>query len=231
MKTQEYIDAVKAKLDEVSPFGEPGSFIAAGGDTDYDKVKPIIAYIEEELPHACEYCLNNLPVSLLAKDVTLDAYDVTIDREGVGHVEGIENYYRLTRVSVPVWQRDVTAFITSADPAYLLQQKFWTRGGIAKPVVAWVPEKSELELYSFPNSGCAPHHHSHVEAEVYYINPKKTAGEYDPTKKGDKRSNYVHSPISDYIVLRCAACVLEILGQDPTVFLTEYNNKLNDILK
>lgn len=221
MTRDNYIQRVKVKLEEISPFDEPQSFIVADGDPDYQKVKPIISYIEESLDEATRDCLNNLPLSLLASDIEDDKECFHIDKHGVGHVDGFDEYMRLVRVASPVWERDVTAFITSSDPLYLLQQNKYTRGKCCKPVVAYVPERQELELYSFPPNmrpedccDCASSH-----AKVYYI---------DCRKKAEK----VSSHIEDFIVLRCAALVLEILkDQNAAAIMTEYNNKLNDILK
>lgn len=227
----EYIKRVKVKLEEISPFDEPQSFIVAGNQTDpndyadVSTVKPIISYIEESLDEATRDCLNNLPLSLLASDIDDDKECFKIDEHGVGHVDGFDEHMRLVRVASLVWERDVTAFITSSDPLYLLQQNKYTRGKCCKPVVAYVPERQELELYSFPHHGhCDNHCDDHCDcasshAKVYYI---------DCRKKAER----VQSKIEDFIVLRCAALVLEILkDENASVMMTEYNNKLNDILK
>lgn len=148
MTRQEYIKAVKAKLDEISPFDEPGSFIAAEGDSDYDKVKPVVSYIESELDHAAQFCLNTLPLSLLGGDIQSETFDMRVTDDGVGIIDDICDYMRLARLHVGGWQRDVTAFISTSSPLYLLQQNKYTRGGSAKPVVAYNPEEKTLECYS-----------------------------------------------------------------------------------
>lgn len=220
MQRSDYIQKVKAKLEEISSFSDPGSLqILDQGESDV--VKPIISYIEESLDEATRDCLNNLPLSLLSSDIDSDRECTIIDESGVGHVDNFDEYKRLVRVCSPHWERDVTAFITSSDPTYLLQQNKYTRGKCAKPVVAYVPERQELELYSFPmhghcddHCGCKPTH-----ARVYYI---------DCRKKAER----VQSKIEDFIVLRCATIVLEILkDQNAQVMAAEYANKLNDILK
>lgn len=221
MIRSDYINKVKAKLEEISPFEEPASLIAASGDSTYDKVKPIISYIDATLDEATKDCLNNLPLSLLASDVDEEQYCLPIDLGGVGHISGMDEYLRFVRISCPVWERDVTVFITSSDPLYLIQQNKYTRGKCCKPAVAYVPERNELELFSFPPEmrpedvgDCAS-----VHANLYYIDCKKKA-------------EMVQSKIEDFIVLRCAALVLEILkDQNAAAMMTEYNNKLNDILK
>lgn len=219
-----YILAVKAKLDEISPFDEPNGFIAADNDPDYDEVKPIVSYIEETLDKAAWFCLNNLPATLLAKDVSADQIKAVIDRRGVGHISGIDEYWRLLRLrdDACFWERDVTAFISTADPIYLLQQNAHTRGGCSKPVVVYSPETAELELYSYPAScgcGCACGTFT-LPVTLYYINSHIPAEQ-------------VQSAVEDFIVLVCAAYVEEIIGDANAakVFMEKYENKANTILQ
>ena len=219
-----YILAVKAKLDEISPFDEPNSFIAAAGDPDYDEVKPIVSYIEETLDKAAWFCLNNLPLTLLSKDVTSDQLKATIDRKGVGHISGIDEYWRLIRLrdDACFWERDVTAFISTADPVYLLQQNMHARGKSARPVVVYAPETAELELYSYPAScgcGCACGTFT-LPVTLYYINSHIPAEQ-------------VQSAIEDFIVLVCASYVEEILGDANAakVFMEKYEQKMATVLQ
>jgi len=220
MTRAQYIDKVKAKLEEISPFADPASLLVMDNGQNTN-VKPIISYIESSLDEAAKDCLNNLPLTLLASDVDEQQYCLPIDMQGVGHLNGMDEYLRFIRVECAAWERDVTAFITSSDPLYLIQQNKYTRGKCSKPVVAYVPERNELELFSFPPSmrpedcgDCAS-----VHANVYYINC-------------NKKAERVQSKIEDFIVLRCAALVLEILkDQNAATMMAEYNNKINDILK
>lgn len=222
MQRSDYIQKVKAKLEEISSFSDPSS-LQVLGDGESELVKPIISYIEDSLDEAAHFCLDNLPTTLLASDMEEDEYSMPIGLDGVGRISGIDEYVRLVRVRVlgGAWERDVTEFITPSSPLYVLQQNRYTRGKSVKPVVAYVPERSMLELYSFPPQmrpeDCCDY--SQARAKVYYINTHK---------KAEK----VSSLISEFIVLRCAAIVLEILkDNNAEVMMTEYANKLNDILK
>ena len=222
MTRDELIKAVKVKLDEISPFDEPNEFIDGADDESFSVVKPIVSYIEDTLDKASWFCLNSLPLSLLSKDVENDNYQVNIDMRGVGHISDMEDYMRFARVRCFEWERDCTAFITTSDPNYLLQQNRHTRGGAAKPVSVYNPEQAELELFSFgwhtTPKDCFDKSHTH--ADVYYINVKKVAEK-------------VKSPIYDFIALRCAAYVAEILENANTakVLLDEFNAKLDSILQ
>ena len=69
MTRDQLIDRVLTKLDEKSPFDEPQSFIAAEGDSSYDKVKPIKVYVDDLLDEAANDCLRMLPLSLVRNDI------------------------------------------------------------------------------------------------------------------------------------------------------------------
>lgn len=210
MTRDEYIEKVKAKLDEFSPFEEPNSFIAAAGDIAYDKVKPIVSYIDHELENATKFCLSSLPLSLLAKDVEKHQETIHINK-GIGETKGT-NYAnkRLSRVKTNEWERDVTHFFSSDDAEYLLQQNKHTRSGIAKPSVFFIPEDNKLELYSFPESTKT------TNAEIWSIDLLK-------------RAEDVMSEVGDYIVIKCAQCVYDMLGNanGAATMENEYKRKLN----
>lgn len=221
------VELIKVKLEEISPFEEPTNFIAAAADPAYDKVKAVVAYIKQEIKPAIHYCLNNLPLTLLAKDIHADTKDIKIEQNGLGYIENMPEYYRYIRCSVPShWKRDVIAFITSANPLYLLQQNKYTRGGICKPVVAIVPESKRLELYSFPDVSQTASAYPITEsgaAVINYINPDVTlsSGNYD-----------VSSDISDFIALRCAQQVYEIFGMEQAKIMQgEMIAKLEQVTK
>lgn len=220
MTRSELIELVKVKLEEISPFDEPQSFIAAAGDADYDKVKPIISYIDQTLDKAGVNCLNNLPLSLLSKDVVKVETTAIVDSKGVGHIIQ-HDYSRLVRVHTEHWQRDCTMFITTEDERYLLQQNRYTRGGTAKPLVAYNPEWQDLELYSFPASDNSTDQDVILWHIPLYANNTERAAET------------ISSPIHDYIALDCAVQVLEIMGntQQSAALKQEYETKLESVLQ
>lgn len=198
MTISDYIERVRAKLDEFSPFVEPTTFVAAGGDPSYNDVKPIVAYIERELPNAVKYCLSTLPSKLLSKDIVIDSLYFTISNE-VGFAPSVTtcdlSNRRLIRAQVAgYWERDVTSFISTESPLYLLQQNKHTRGKVAKPVVVYSPETNGLELYSFPY----PYAGSST-IDLWSVDTSKSA-------------DLVISNIEDFIIIRCAQLVLDILG-------------------
>lgn len=201
MNKDDLIARVKVKLDEVSPFEEPTNFIAAGGDASYNNVKPILAYIEQELPNALKYCLQVLPTKSLVRDIDAYTCDLTITKK-VGFMKSSESIdfskLRLVRLQVPnLWKRDATYFITSEDAAYLLQQSPYIRGGESKPMVAYNTASNSLELYSFPSN-----------KEDESIKEGVTLWSIDTTKDIAD----VSSPIEDLVAVKCAQLVLDIIG-------------------
>lgn len=223
MTRAELISRVQTKLDEKSPFDEPQSLIAAADDSSYDKVKPITMYIDDLLDEAANDCLRMLPLSLVGADAQKLSLQVAVT-DGVGvlplSTNGIMHYVRLLRVHADKWKKEVTSFITSSDPYYLVQQNHTTRGKLCKPVVAWVPESDRLELFSFPNVS----DNTNVAVDVTYIHCNKQAG--------SDKDNPVLSPIDDLIVIRCAELVCNIFGnQNTQVFQKEFVEKVNSVLQ
>lgn len=223
MTRAELISRVQTKLDEKSPFDEPQNLIAAAGDSSYDKVKPITMYIDDLLDEAANDCLRMLPLSLVGADVQKLSHNVTVT-DGIGvmplSTNNITNYARLLRVRADGWKKEVTSFITSSDPYYLVQQNHTTRGKLYKPVVAIVPEKNCLELFSFPNVNNG----SKVAVDVTYIHCDRQAG--------SDKSNPVKSPIDELIAIRCAELVCNIFGnQNAQLFQKEFVEKVNSVLQ
>lgn len=215
---QQLIDYVRTKLDEHSPFDEPQSFIAAAGDPDYDKVKPIVKYIDDLLNEVANDCLRMLPLTLVGADVQkLICPEISIDDDEVVRIKlSTQNLLnaRFTRVKATLWKKEVTSFITSSNPMYLLQQDEDARGKLCKPIVAIVPEKDCLELYSFPGMAGKT-----TNTDVFYISCNKEA------------ENIV-SDIDELVAIRCAELLCNVFGsQSAQVFQKEFAEKNNSVLQ
>lgn len=171
MTRQEYIDAVKVKIEEISPFDEPDAFI--DGDPT-SPVKPVISYINKSLDEAAHNCLKSLPLSLLHKDLEQAATSDMTDDMGMLFMN-IKPNWRLVRFHHNLLKRDITSFITTEDPLYLLQQNKYTCGGREKPVAVVASTinsstvRCNLEVYTgMPNT-------SLQTALLWYINTAKHA--------------------------------------------------------
>ena len=238
MKTrQEYIEAVKVKIEEISPFDEPVAFIA-DDDSSANTVKPIISYIDKSLDEAAKNCLRSLPLSLLHADIERKTDGFSVDVNGVGFITGIHANYRYVRFCHEALKRDITAFITSENPLYLEQQNEHVRGGLAKPVAVLASfhdgsNAGQIEIYSFKPKMAEAFDPSDVSTNfvLLYINTDKKPGvasDYSPATPA-----LVQSPIEDLIVLECAKMVFAILGNFDGVKSceNEQTEKIQTILK
>ena len=236
MTRAQYIEAVLAKLEEISPFAEPDTFIAADGDSAYaNAVKPIKSYVDKSLNEAAHNCLRSLPLSLLHGDISTMSVvsgDLLISDDGVGVIYLPSNNVRPVRFHQSLLKRDITAFITTEDPIYILQQNLHTRGKVCKPVVAISSRISPsgtygqtvgtLEIYSFPQSVWDT---DTLTATFYYIDTNKKP-DYDSSTDSSHPEQSVNSPIEEYIILECAAMVSEILNDANSAQL--FRNQLQE---
>lgn len=239
MTREDYIKAVKVKLEEISPFEEPDNFIA---DTDNlaSSVKPIISYIDKSLDEATHNCLNALPLSLLHADIVhvtstgaaSGTIEMEIDKDGVGRFS-IPQGIRLIRFRHDALKRDITAFITTEDPLYLLQQNKYTRGGTAKPVAVWSSDDDEVQIYSFPESMKTDVGAEDTSAILLGIDTTRHPDNRSTTEPAYTDTSYVKSPIEEYIILECAAMVSEILGNADaaTIFRNQIQSKIQATLQ
>lgn len=202
----DFIHLVRVKLEEVSPFDDPASFLAAGDDASL-KVKPIDTYIVGEAGAALRDVLLSAPLHVLAcaTDSSLVLHATVKGGVAVADLPG--DFLRLVEVRMPGWERSVIIPIRSTDPAYVLQQNRWTRGGTAKPVAALrgageLGVKS-LELYSLPDTEDG----SEVETDVFRYIPFRFCPDADC-------ADWMPSCAAQYAVPLCAARVLRLFGQE-----------------
>lgn len=231
---QQYIDAVKVKLEEISPFYEPENFIADGDDA-ASTTKPIISYIDQSLDEAAHNCLNSLPLTLLHADIERTTGTLYIDVNGVGFVRPLSTARRFVRLRQNLLKRDITAFISSEDPLYLLQQNEHTRGGIAKPVAVFSSDNNgvysgQMEIYSFPEAERNTNSEQYV---LLSINVHKHPDDKSTVDPAFTDTDCVKSPIEEYIVLECAAMVASILGDAATAQTcqAQFQAKLQSLLQ
>lgn len=221
MDRQEYIDAVKVKIEEISPFDEPESFIA-DDDSSANTVKPIREYIIESLDEATKNCLLTLPLSLLHADVERSNPTMVINNRGVGEFAISPNRRFIRFRHSSALERDITAFITSEDPQYLVLQNPHCRPGQCKTMAVVSSDMGQMEIFSYPESL-----YGTTQTDAYLLS-------IDLGKKpGSDETNHVLSPIEDLIVLECARMVFNILGNydGAKVCENEQTAKIQAILK
>lgn len=203
MKREDVIKKVKVKLEEFSPFDEPKSLVAIADSN----VKPINSYIEETLDIAYDDVLLLAPLHLIKENVS-DIYDEKIEVvKKVGYLEVPDDYLRLHSVMFDKWKRMVNRVIYPDQAEYALQRNEYTRGGIAKPVIAI--NNNKFEIYSIKPS---------MKCECFKYIPKTTEGNSD-----------FEDALIDMIVLQCAILVLEVFEQTnkAQVLSQELSNLIN----
>lgn len=153
------IAAVKARLDEFSPFEEPKALVAVAASD----VKPVTAVIEHCLPRSADAALQLAPTHLIhsTNDLTLPAngtpqfggspvLSLDPDDPEVGLLRIPEDYLRLHTVRFAHWRRDVHRAISPDSPDYILQRNPHTRGRAERPKVA--VNNGFFEIYSLPDN-------------------------------------------------------------------------------
>jgi hypothetical protein len=203
MRREDVIKKVKVKLEEFSPFDEPKSLVAIQDSN----VKPINSYIEETLDTAYDDVLLLAPLHLIKENVS-DIYDEKIEVvKKVGYLEVPDDFLRLHSVMFDKWKRMVNRVIYPNQAEYALQRNEYTRGGLAKPIIAI--NNNKFEIYSIrPTMKC----------EYFKFIPKTIEGnsEFEDT-------------LIDIVVLQCAILVLEIFEQTnkAQVLSQELSNLIN----
>lgn len=230
MKRDQFIEAVKVKIEEISPYDEPESFVAAEGDSDYESVKPILSYIKQTLDEATKNCLSSLPLTLLHADVERTNPTVIINSKGVGEFSLVPDllnrrFIRFRHSSA--LERDITAFITSENPQYLVMQNPHCRPGQCKTMAVVSSDMGQMEIYSYPESMYGT---TKNDAYLISINLNKVVGEasdFTPTlTAAQAQAQLVQSPIEDLIVLECAAMVSDILGNTKAADMCRNEQKM-----
>lgn len=203
MKREDVIRKVKVKLEEFSPFDEPKPLVAI----EDSNVKPINSYIEETLDTAYDNVLLLAPLHLIKDSVVdISSDPITIKRK-VGYKDVPDDFLRLHSVMYDKWKRMVYRVIYPDQPEYALQRNEYTRGGIAKPVIAI--NNNKFEIYSISPT---------MECEYFNYIPKTIQG-----------NGYFEDTLIDMVVMQCAILVLEVFEQTnkAQVLSQELSNLIN----
>lgn len=142
MTRQELINAVKTRIDELSPLD--GVVALAGLVHD----KPVDTFADCLLDECAREILMCAPAFRLSPETGLaQAVD---DGEGTGHVVLPEGYLRLLEFKMKEWRRPVNAVAVAGSDVALRQHSPFTRGGCCKPVCVFGHRdgKPVLEYYT-----------------------------------------------------------------------------------
>lgn len=124
--------AILARIDEISP---------------YDSVDIIWDLLmEKTIDDACNNYLMAVPIHLInASDFSISTF-VNND-DGTGYIRLKTDFLRLSAFKMNGWKRPVSLAITQESPRYNLQKNKYTRGGVAKPVVALANKLTATATY------------------------------------------------------------------------------------
>jgi len=149
MARQDIINAVKARIDELTPFTDT-------------ELNPAISLIDKLLDGSALSVLKSAPLYLLTPTV-LPASPVPNGR--IGTVVLPVDYLRLYSFKMTGWNINVVKTITTENPLYKLQKNPVTMGGISKPIVVITRDATGMKLiyYSLPDGT------THVVEEGLYI--------------------------------------------------------------
>ncbi len=198
------INYVKAKVDEIIPEGEGTQFSLDDEDNITDPYNLLVnAFLDE----AAKRVLLSAPLHVL--DPVSNENEPVKDTGGddTGYVQLADNFLRLVSFKMTDWEREVTEAITPQDARYKLQRNAFTRGGPAKPVVAFSRRTIDgsiarvLEYYSSA---------THEIEWFYYI--RETEAEDMPDN------------LQDALTWAAAGMVLQVTGmaeQDKAAFAQE----------
>lgn len=136
-----------------------------------------------------------LPVVELKEQITLQQH-----QDGSGRITLPDNFLRPISLQMQGWNRPVTRFIDQTHPLYNAQFCKYTRGGVAKPVAAWITDgsgTSVIDYYSLPES-YSPHA---IQSFTGILSSDNKPTEYK-----------LHTRLIDMLCYRCAATVYDIMG-------------------
>jgi hypothetical protein len=164
-----------------------------------------------------------LPLTLLHADVERSNPTMVINDKGVGEFAISPNRRFIRFRHSSALERDITAFITSEDPQYLVMQNPHCRPGQCKTMAVVSSDMGQMEIFSYPESL-----YGTTQTDAYLLS-------IDLTKKpnSDATGAKVLSPIEDLIVLECARMVFNILKDydGAKVCENEQTAKIQAILK
>ena len=204
MLRDDLVKAVKARLDEFSPFEEPTSLVALPTS----EVKPMDSIIENILAKAQDSVLMVVPLYLVESttiDITSEANGIRTtagmavmgrmagDTE-VGVMQVPSDFLRLHTVKFDTWRRSVNGTHAESSEIYKVQRNPHTRGRSEKPVICINDRMFEIYSLTFP------------QAEQTHC----TKFSYIP--RTNEGATVFEDSIAPLVILEAARMCLEIFG-------------------
>jgi len=205
MLRDEVVKAVKARLDEFSPFEEPEELVALA----QSEVKPLDSIIENILAKAQDDVLMVVPLDLVENtivDITSEANGISTLGQtpvmgrlagdtNVGWLKMPHNFLRLHTAKFDVWRRAVKETVSSESDKYLEQRNPYTRGKTEKPVIC--TNDGYFEVYSLP----------------FAVTEQTHCTKFSYIPKTDQFETTFEDSIAPLVILEAARVCCEIFGK------------------
>jgi hypothetical protein len=145
MTREAIIDAVKAKLEEFSPYGSGLAVLSDSGDSS------IRDYIDSVLDEAADEVRLLLPLKFIAGSHLLaGGVQMYVSADNVGTILLPSDFLRVHTIRHWSWSGSVHKALFAEHPDYVLQKNPYTRGKCMRPVVVVDDDAASkvLALYS-----------------------------------------------------------------------------------
>lgn len=192
VKRSDIITRVKSCMEELTPQWE-GTFELTEGVS-------IDRYIDGVIEEQLRILYMTLPENVLPVSDIKDKVEPTERRDGTGRIFLPADVLRPVRLKMEGWKIPVTRFIDEKHPLYELQFNRYTRGGVSKPVAAWLRDDvgyTFIDYFSLPTAYLM---HT-IESLCCILTPEQGAAQYT-----------LHPLVYDSLCYRCAATVYDIMG-------------------
>lgn len=224
MTREELIHRVKAKIEELSPYGYEAPLIAIQEDSELTEninkeIKPIISYISECLNESCNNILNILPLHLIKpKVIEIKSPIDDIEKLAKGSLQSISvklpsDFLRIHSIKFGDWSKVVSKAISAEAPEAVYEGNQHTMGKPTRPVCMidirdgykWVVgNSSSVSMLD-------------IDKDMPYRN---YVARFDDTD--------IQDTLSDFFVLQTAIDVCKVLGLN---ILQSLEEELNILIK
>lgn len=189
---KDIIERVKTCMEEITPQWD--------GTSEQTEGVNIERYINTVIDEQLRLLLLTAPVNLLTPNELKNNITPQPREDGSGRIELPDNFLRPVSLQMKGWKRSVTEFINASHPQYGLQFNPHTRGGIAKPVAAWLVDDNGSQVIDYYALPVTNKNHE-VTTLLSILTPPSDATDYN-----------LHPLLFDTLGYRCAACVYDIMG-------------------
>lgn len=224
MTREELIHRVKAKIEELSPYGYEAPLIAIQEDSELTEninkeIKPIISYISECLNESCNTILSILPLHLIKpKEIVIKSSDDIKKTIKQGSLQTISvklplDFLRIHSIKFKDWSRVVSKAISAEHPDAVYEGNGHTMGKPTRPVC--MIEIIDGRKWVVSNSSSVAM--VDIDSDMPYRN---YVARFDDTN--------IQETLADYFVLQTAIDVCKVLNLNMREQLEE---ELNILIK